>query len=97
MAKGYWIANNVVHDAERYEDYKAANAEAFAKYGAKFLVRAGQQQVREGNAHSRSVVIEFPSFQAAVECYESTEYSKALAIRLGIADTNMIIVEGYDG
>jgi len=97
MAKGYWIANNVVHDAEKYEDYKAANAAAFAKYEAKFLVRGGQQQLREGSGHSRSVVLEFPTYEAAIECYESPEYDKALAIRLGIADTNLIIVEGYDG
>lgn len=97
MAKGYWVANNVVHDAEKYEDYKAANAVAFAKYGAKFLVRGGQQQVCEGSAHSRSVVIEFPSYEAAVACYHSEEYKKALDIRSEIADTNLIIVEGYDG
>ena len=97
MAKGYWVANNVVHDAEKYEDYKAANAVAFAKYGAKFLVRGGQQQVSEGSAHSRSVVIEFPSYEAAVACYNSEEYKKALDIRSEIADTNLIIVEGYNG
>lgn len=97
MPKGYWIANNVVHDADQYEEYKKLNAKAFDKYGAKFLVRAGQQQVPEGEAHSRSVVLEFPSYQAAIDCYASPEYKAALDLRKGIADTNMIIVEGYDG
>jgi len=97
MPKGYWVANNIVHDAEKYEDYKTQNAAAFAKYGARFLVRAGQQQDREGTVHPRTVVIEFPSYQAAVECYDSPEYKQALELRLGVADTNMIIVEGYDG
>lgn len=97
MPKGYWIANNVVHDAEKYEEYKKLNAVAFEKYGAKFLVRAGQQEIKEGQSHSRSVVLEFPTYQAAIECYDSPEYEKALQLRLGIAETNMIIVEGYDG
>ena len=97
MPKGYWIANNIVHDAGKYEEYKALNAVAFKKYGAKFLVRAGEQQSREGDAHPRTVVLEFPSYQAAVECYVSSEYKKALQLRLGIADSNLIIVEGYDG
>lgn len=96
MAKGYWIANNIVHDADAYEDYKKANAVAFAKYGARFVVRGGQQEVVEGQAHPRSVVIEFPSYEAAVACYNSPEYAKAIAIRTDVADTNLIIVEGYD-
>jgi len=97
LPKGYWIANNHVHDADKYEEYKKLNAAAFEKYGAKFLIRAGQQQVTEGQAHPRSVVLEFPSYQAALDCYNSPEYSKALELQLGIADTTMIIVEGYDG
>ncbi len=97
MPKGYWVANNLVHDAAKYEEYKSLNAAAFKKYGAKFLVRAGQQQDREGDVHPRTVILEFPSYQAAIECYESPEYEQALQLRLGIADSNIIIVEGYDG
>lgn len=97
MAKGYWIANNVVHDAEKYEEYKAANAIAFAQYGAKFLVRGGQQQSVEGKNYPRTVVIEFPSYADAVACYNSPEYKTALDIRIPIAEGNLIIVEGYDG
>lgn len=97
MPKGYWIANNLVHDPETYEEYKKLNAVAFAKYGAKFLIRGGKQEVREGEMHPRTVVIEFPSYQAAVECYESPEYKEALAVRLPISVSNLAIVEGYDG
>lgn len=96
MAKGYWIANNIVHDVEAYEGYKAANAVAFAKYGARFVVRGGQQEVREGTGNPRSVVIEFPSYADAVACYESPEYQAALAIRQPISEGTLIIVEGYD-
>ena len=46
MAKGYWIANNLVHDAKVYETYKIANAIPYAKFGAKFVIRGGQQQDR---------------------------------------------------
>lgn len=97
MPKGYWIANNIVHDAEKYEEYKVLNAAAFKKYGAKFLVRAGEQRVAEGSAHPRSVVLEFPTYEAAVECYNSPEYAAALELRKDIADSTLIIVEGYDG
>jgi uncharacterized protein (DUF1330 family) len=96
MAKAYWIVNNLITDPAAYEAYKAANAAPFAAYGARFLVRAGAQTVREGQAHPRSVVIEFASMADAVACYESPEYQAALALRKEAATGSLIIVEGYD-
>lgn len=95
MAKGYWIANNVIHDAAAYEAYKAANAAPFARHGGRFLVRAGQQTIAEGEARPRTVVIEFPSYAAALACYDDPDYHAALALRASIADGTLIIVEGY--
>ena len=54
MAKGYWMARVDVADAERYKDYVAANAAAFAKYGARFLVRGGRFENPEGGARQRN-------------------------------------------
>ena len=56
MTKGYWVAHVDVDDMETYKNYIAANAEPFAAYGAKFLVRGGEHQVKEGSvplAHGR--------------------------------------------
>ena len=97
MPKGYWIANMNVSDAETYEHYKAANAAPFAEFGARFVVRGGAQDVREGEAKSRTVVIEFPSLEAAKACYDSAEYQVAKAIRDPISEGELVIVEGYDG
>ncbi len=97
MAKGYWVARVDVADAERYKDYAAANAAAFAKYGARFLVRGGRFENPEGGARARNVVIEFPSYQAALDCWNSPEYRQALAIRKPISSADIVIVEGYDG
>ncbi len=96
MTKGYWIANNLVHDSEAYKAYQKANAGPLKEYGGRFLVRAGRQITPEGAMHPRSVIIEFPSYEDAVACYESVSYQDALAIRQPIADTNLIIVEGCD-
>ncbi|MEA3536737.1 DUF1330 domain-containing protein [Rhizobium sp. CC-YZS058] len=94
MAKGYWIARVDVRDAERYKDYVAAAKPAFERYGAKFLARGGPFQPLEGEARGRNVVIEFPSIQAAVDCYNSPEYQRAAAIRQEVADAEMVVVEG---
>ena len=97
MPKGYWVARVDVADTERYKDYVAANAAAFAKYGARFLVRGGRFENPEGGSRSRNVLIEFPSYQAALDCWNSPEYQRALAIRGPVSTADVIIVEGYDG
>jgi len=73
MAKGYWIARVDVHDAEAYKAYVAANAAAFAKYGARFLVRGGRFDSVEGLSRARNIVLEFPSYDAAIACWNSPE------------------------
>jgi uncharacterized protein (DUF1330 family) len=97
MPKGYWIVRVDVRDMDRYKAYIAANAEPFRKYGAKFLVRGGQYQNPEGSSRSRNAVLEFPSYQAAVDCWHSPEYQAALRLREPVSTADMVIVEGYDG
>ena len=77
MPKGYWIAHVDVRDPEGYKDYVAAAKLAFDKYGAKFLARGGAYEATEGRGRARNVVIEFPSLQAAQDCYHSPEYQAA--------------------
>lgn len=97
MAKGYWVVRMDVHDPEIYKDYVAANAVAFKKYGAHFIVRGGPFENPEGGSRSRNVVIEFPSYQAALDCWNSPEYKQALAIRAPISEGDIVIIGGYEG
>ncbi|MBP1882080.1 DUF1330 domain-containing protein [Sinorhizobium mexicanum] len=96
MAKGYWVASVDVTDPEGYKAYIAENANAFRKYGARFLARGGQRETPEGKMRSRIVLIEFPTYSAALECYRSPEYAKAMALRQGKSEMDLAIVEGYD-
>jgi uncharacterized protein (DUF1330 family) len=97
MAKGYWIGRVDVNNPEAYQNYVKANAAAFAKYGARFLVRGGNFEAVEGTARARNVVIEFPSYEAALACWHSPEYEAAKAERTGHAIAEIIVIEGYDG
>ncbi|MFK7753972.1 MAG: DUF1330 domain-containing protein [Sedimentitalea sp.] len=97
MAKGYWIAHVDVDDMEVYKTYVAANAAPFAEYGARFLTRGGDYQVREGTVRARTVVIEFDSYETAIACYDSVSYQNAKAIRDPVSTGDMVIVQGYDG
>lgn len=97
MAKGYWIAHVDVTNPEGYKEYVALNAKAFAKYGAKFLVRGGKFTTKHGRARARHVVIEFDSYETALACYDSPEYKAAEAVRNKHSDGDVIVIEGYDG
>lgn len=97
MPKGYWIVHVDITDQEQFKKYAVANTEAFKKYGARFLARAGQYSVPEGTTRTRNTIVEFPSYQAALDCWNSTEYQAALEIRLSASAIDLVIVEGYDG
>ena len=84
-------------DPEVYKEYVRLNGAAFAKYGAKFLVRGGTAEMRAGDLNPRHVVIEFASFAVAKACYDSPEYQAALKVRDRASVADMVLVEGYDG
>jgi uncharacterized protein (DUF1330 family) len=96
MTKGYWIARVDVSDLEGYQAYIAANARPLAKYGARFLVRGGRFENPEGSSRARNVVLEFPSYQSALDCWSSPEYQEALRLRKPVSTADIIIIEGYD-
>jgi uncharacterized protein (DUF1330 family) len=97
MAKGYWVVRADVTDMEKYKEYVAANAVAFKKYGARILARGGQFQVAEGTSRMRNTIIEFPSYQAALDCWHSPEYQAAMKLRLAVSTLDLVVVEGYEG
>ena len=97
MAKGYWVARVDVSDPAGYQEYVAANAVPFHKYGARFLTRGGKSELVEGKLRSRVVVIEFPSFGAALDCYRSPEYAAAKKHRDSASAADIVVLEGHDG
>jgi len=78
-------------------EFMLDTVESIAPEGGRFLVRGGTYELCEGAARSRSVVVEFPSYQAALACYRSPEYQAAAALRKGKAEFDLLVIEGYDG
>lgn len=95
MPKGYLIVRADVTDPEAYARYAAGTAEAMKKYGAKPLVRGGRFEALEGTARSRNVVMEFESYEQAKAYYNSPEYQAARQHRLGAAEAEFLLVEGF--
>ena len=96
MAKGYWIGRVDVNNEEGYKPYAAANPGIFKKFGGRFVIRGGKFESKEGTSRTRNVVIEFPSYQAALDCYNSPEYQANIKVRQPHSIADLIIIEGYD-
>lgn len=94
MPKAYWIARVTVTDPDQYKLYAEAAPIAFKKYNATPLARGGRANQLEGEGRPRNVVIEFPSFDDAVACYNSPEYRAAKVKRKGAGVAEIVIVEG---
>ena len=90
----YWVARVTVTDPDKYTGYAEAAPEAFAKHNGKILARAGKHEQMEGEGRPRNVVIEFPTFEDAVACYNSEEYQAARAHRVDAGEAEIVIVEG---
>ena len=88
-----WIAHVHVTDAEAYGRYAQLAGPAIAAHGGVFLARGGRYKQLEGNDRPRNVVARFPSFDAAVACYESAEYQAALDHARGASERDLVIVE----
>jgi len=97
MAKGYWIVRADISDPEQYKLYIAANAAPLKKYGAHFLVRGGAFENPEGISRSRNAVIEFPSYEAALACWQSPEYQAAIKLRQSVSTVDIVVIGGYEG
>jgi uncharacterized protein (DUF1330 family) len=96
MPKGYIIGHITVTDPEAYREYIEKDTPILQARGARFVVRGGQSQVMEGQAHERHVVIEFPSYAEALAAYHDPDYQAVAEIRRGSAQSTILVVEGAE-
>ncbi len=92
--KGYLIAHIDITDQQRYALYRDVDEDAFTRYGGRYIVRGGAQQLLVGDLKSRTIVVEFATVQDAMDCYNSVENQGAKAVRLAFASADAIIVQG---
>ncbi len=95
--KAYSIVQLEVTDPVAYEAYRKDVMPTIAAFGGRFLVRGGKMTTLEGGwPFPRTVVIEFPSREAAESWYHSPAYQKILPLRLKASRGNFIIVDGAE-
>ena len=92
---GYVIAIVDVSDVEGYQAYSRQVPATIAKYGGRYLVRGGKMELREGEwPGPRTVILEFPSLERALEWYDSPEYQPLRPIRQANSSARIAFFEG---
>ncbi len=95
MTTAYWIAAyHEVRDAEKLGAYAALAGPAIVEAGGRFLARGVAAEAYEAGLVERTVIIEFPSIEAAVSCHDSDAYQAALEALGDAVTRDLRIVEG---
>jgi uncharacterized protein (DUF1330 family) len=94
----YWVARAEVTDPVTYKKYTDRVPAIIDRYGGKILARGGRYRIMEGpETFHRFVVIEFPTLEQGVACFQSPEYQEAAAFRrAGGGIVENVIVESGD-
>ncbi len=91
----YLIADMNVTDPAAYEEYKRLAPPAIQKYGGRYLARAGETAILEGDwAPTRLVILEFESLEKAKAFFDSPEYRVARKAREGTGKFRMVVTDG---
>ena len=95
MMKGYWVCiYEKIDNLEKLKEYALKAKPAIEKFSGKFLVRGGKNRTNEGIETPRVIVVEFPNYDKALECYDSKEYQEAHNILNGHVVRHHQTVEG---
>jgi uncharacterized protein (DUF1330 family) len=93
--KAYVIALETVHDQAMFAEYAKGVAATLAPFEGRFIARGGKFTVLEGEwQHPRTVIIEFPSREAAEGWYKSADYQKIIGLRHQSSKGNLVILDG---
>ena len=93
--KAYWVCvYEKIDNIEKLKEYAVKAKPTVEKFSGKFLVRGGKNRTNDGIESPRTVVVEFPNYNNAVECYDSAEYQEAHDILKGHVVRHHQIIEG---
>ena len=92
----YLINSYDIHDFETFKNYPPKVAPLLAKYGAHVLSSDMNGIALEGKSKTMNAIIEFPSENAARECYNDPDYQEIKKIRVGSTNhCSMILVKEF--
>ncbi len=93
---GMWVVHIDVTDEGQYAEYVKGSSQVVPAFDGEFVARAGRYVQKEGRDFPRNVLVRFPTFERAVEAYESDEYQAILGQALSASVRQFTIVETED-
>ena len=95
--KAYWIAlYTKIENQENLKRYSDTVRPIFEKYGAIPVVRGGKFKVFSGDKFVRTVIWEFPSFEQAIKCHDSSEYQNGWLLTNKTTTRHLQIIESFN-
>ena len=95
--RGYWVAlYKKIDNTENLKNYSDRVTPIIKSFGGKPLVRGGKYDCLEGENFLRTVIWEFPSYEAAIECHESKEYQEGWALAQRTTERSLRIIQGFN-
>jgi uncharacterized protein (DUF1330 family) len=90
----YLIAEHVITDAARFEEYRSRVAPMIARHGGRYLTRPGSHRLPEGGPWQpeRVVIIEFPDRSALDAWYASPDYQPLIALRQSCTSERDVLI-----
>ena len=94
MSKGFWLVTTTVTNPA-FAEYVEAFQPWIESIDGSVFAKDLEGQTVEGKGGKLSVIIEFPSKQAAIDAYNSSEYQELSKLRWANSiDTNITIMDG---
>ena len=91
----YIIAKVTIRDPDTYQQYSDGFMDIFQQYEGKMLAVDESPVVLEGTwPVTRTVLIEFPSAEAAMRWYESASYQELAQHRFAASDADIVLIKG---
>ena len=93
----YILSRLTIHDRDEYSKYEDQFMEVFEKFDGELLSVDEEPMVIAGEWEAtRSVLIEFPSKEAAFAWMQSDEYQRISKYRNAGSTLSSILVKGYE-
>lgn len=93
---GMWVVHIDVTDDEKYAEYLEGSTKVVPKYDGEFIARGGRYETKEGREYPRNVLVRYPTYERAVEAYESDDYQAIVGKAKASAVRSFTIVEVED-
>ena len=92
---GYWIIRGgEPRDADALQEYGKLLPAIATQFVAELIAGKGRCETLEGPQYARQLIVRFDSYEQALACYQSAEYTAANKLAMQASDRELTIVEG---